>query len=110
MNARDDVKRLRIRDTTLDNDLKRSESDLAWGTPCLLARTTSLSAYPTKPESYFACQPLTVLGSEVEGSQALISVNTGVLFALNLGSTLPPVGIQILLTFVSDRWVFHYDA
>ena len=41
-------------------------------------------------QCYFACQPLTVLGAEVEGGPASISAISSTFFALNLGIDRPP--------------------
>ena len=40
---------------------------------------------------------------------AVDSAAAGTLFALNLGTTIPPVGALVLLTFVANRWVFRWD-
>jgi hypothetical protein len=110
MRARDEARRLRIRETTLADDLKCQISDSSRGNPSLLARTTVVSSYPTAAQCYFACQPAAVLGVEVEGGPGTISVLSSTFFALNVGSTIPPVGTQILATFAGNRWVFRYDA
>jgi hypothetical protein len=110
MSAIDKARRLDIREASLADDLSRSLSDISSGSPCLVARTVALSSYPSVAQCYFACQPLTVLGAEVEGGSGSTTVTSSTFFALNLGSTIPPVGTQVLATFVGNRWVFRYDA
>lgn len=106
----DIAKRLFTRENDLIDDVKRRDSDPSLGWPSLLALTTTLSAYPTTAQSYYACQPLTLLGAEVEGGPGAVTLGSATLFVLNLGSTIPSSGTQILATFVGNRWVFRYDG
>ena len=110
MLSSDDAKRLFIREVALADDATRRDSDPSLGLPNLLALTTTIRTYPTTAQAYYACQPLILLGTEVEGGAGIVSVRNGTFFALNLGSTIPPTGTQILTTFVGNRWVFRYDA
>jgi hypothetical protein len=106
----DDAKRLRWRGSALADDLGRQDPEPPIGAPTLLARTTTLSAYPSTAQCFFACQPLTLLGAEVEGGAGTISQGNSTFFALNLGTTVPPAGTQVVTTFVGNRWVFRYDS
>ena len=106
----DDARRLTVRDSALAFDVVRRDSDPPVGSPSLLARTTTLTSYPTTAACYFACLPLTLLGTEVEGAPGTVTTGYSTFFALNLGSTVPPSGTQVLTTFVGNRWVFRYDA
>ncbi|GAC1463681.1 MAG: hypothetical protein NVSMB9_01420 [Isosphaeraceae bacterium] len=106
----DDVKRLLQREGALSDDVKRRDSDPSLSSPSLLAATTNLISYPTKIQCYYACQPLTLLGAEVEGGPGVMSTEYSTFFALNLGSKIPPVGTQVLTTFIASRWVFRYDG
>ncbi len=110
MNLRDEAQRLRIRGTALADELKGCEFEPACGTPSLLAQTKVVTAYPTTPQCYFACQPLALLGQEVEGAPGAVSPSPVTFFALNLGTSVPPIGTQVVVTFVGNRWVFRYDA
>jgi len=109
-NPDDDAKRASLRDTALADDLRRRDSDPALGAPSLLAQTATINTYPATPQCYFACTPVTLLGPEVEGGPGDATPGTQPFFALNLGSTVPPNGTQVLVTFVGNRWVFRYDA
>lgn len=106
----DDAQRLFFRDDALANDLKRGVVDPFVGSPALLATTTTIQTYPTAVQSFFACQPVTVLGTEAEGSPGVVSPGTSTFFALNIGSAIPPSGTQVVVCFVGSRWVFRYDA
>jgi|SRR5579883_2593601 len=110
MSADDEATRLRIRDFGLLDELTRCDPQVASGSPCLVARTTTLTTYPSTAQVFYACEPLTVLGAEVEGGLGVVSVMPGTFFALNLGGTVPPVGTEVLVSFTGNRWVFRYDA
>src|SRR5262249_62097509 len=77
----DDAKRLLLREAALAEDVRRRDSDPPIGAPSLLARTTTLSSYPTAAQGFYACQPLTLLGDEVEGRAGVIGVGDGTFFA-----------------------------
>jgi hypothetical protein len=106
----DDVKRLSTRETASSDDINRRDLNPAFGSPSLVASTTTLSVYPTSAQSYFACTPLFLLGTEKEGSSGITTAGYAPFFALNLGSSIPPSGTQVLTTFVGSRWVFRYDS
>jgi len=106
----DDSKRLRIRDDALVNGLSQLGRDPSLGMPCLLVSTKMIKSYPTSSQSFYACSPLTVLGREVEGGAGTLTPGTSTLFALNLGSAIPPIGANVVATFVDNRWVFRYDG
>jgi hypothetical protein len=106
----DEAKRLRIRDVTLVDEFSQMGRDPSLGMPCLVASTKKLSSYPTSAQSFFACSPLTVLGLEVEGGTGTLTLGSSTFFALNLGSAVPPMGANIVVTFVDNRWVFRYDG
>jgi hypothetical protein len=110
MTVFDEVKRLRQRDSEVINASTRLLSGRSSGAPCLISRTTTLSNYPSAAASYYACNAVAVLGPEVEGGPGIISSDSGTFFALNIGSTIPPVGTQVLVTFIGNRWVFRYDG
>lgn len=90
-------------------ELVRQDADPPLGLPTVLAVTRQISAYPTTPRCFFACQPVTVMGAEVEGAAATVSDRPGSFFALNIGTALPPIGTEVLATLVGNRWVFRYD-
>lgn len=106
----DDVKRFLTRETELNDDIDRRDLNPAFGSPSILASTTTLSLYPTSAQSYFACTPLTLLGTEKEGSPGVTTPGYSTFFALNLGTAIPPSGTQVLTTFIGSRWVFRYDS
>ncbi len=110
MSAPDEAKRLRIRDDAIAGDLGAVPYLADPGTPCLVAQTTKVSTYPTAAQSFFACSPVAVFGAEVEGAQATLTALAPIFYALNLGSAIPPMGSDVIASFVGNRWVFRYDA
>lgn len=106
----DEAKRLRIRAAALIDGFSQAGRDPTLGMPCLLAQTKAITSYPTAAPSFYACSPLAVLGLEVEGGPANLSQGGSTFFSLNLGSAIPPIGTNVLATFVDNRWVFRYDG
>jgi hypothetical protein len=110
MILQDEARLLRLRESALFDEFKDNRPDFVAGSLSLLARTKVLHSYPTLASCYFACEPLAVLGTETEGGPGVVSGNSTTFFALNLGSTIPPSGTQIVVTNVGNRWVFRYDS
>jgi hypothetical protein len=110
VSTRDEVKRLRVRDDAIAGDLSAAPYLADPGAPCLVAQTTRIGVYPTVAQSFFACTPVSILGAEVEGGAATLTVLAPVFFALNLGAAVPPQGTDVIASFVGNRWVFRYDA
>lgn len=106
----DDVGRLFAREASQADDVKRRDSDPTLGLPNLLAETTTVVKYPSAAQCYYACQPVTLMGVEVEGGSGVVSAASGTFFALNLGNAVPPPGTQVLAARVDNRWVFRYDG
>lgn len=106
----DDAFRLRLEGTSLIDALSQLKGDPSLGMPCLVARTKAISRYPTTAQAFYACGSISVLGAEVEGASGTLSVGPATFLALNLGSAVPPVGSNLLVTFVENRWVFRYDG
>ena len=106
----DEAKRLRQRDEAVFDDLSRRDRAPSFGSPSLVAQTTTLNAYPKSAQRFYACVPQTLLGAEVEGGPGSFTQEPATFFALNLGTAIPPAGTNILATFVESRWVFRYDG
>jgi hypothetical protein len=106
----DEARRLRIRDAALVDEFGRRGRDQTFGMPCLLGQTKKIASYPTVAQSFYACAPSTLLGAEVEGGAGTVTPGPSTFLALNLGSVVPPIGTNILATFVDSRWVFRFDG
>lgn len=78
---------------------------------CFVGQTTYVSSYPTSAQSFFAVIPCDVNGDETEGGTAtLVPRANTILFALNVGTSTPPVGTTITVFSVGGRNVFRYDG
>ena len=81
------------------------------GSSSLLVKTATKTSYPTSAPSFYYCQVQTVTGAEVEGGTGTLSADSGsFVYALNLGSAIPPVGTPLIVTFEPYRWTFRYDG
>ena len=102
--------RLRAVDQERIDAATRRPAPPAAGAPSLLAQTTTVSTYPTVAATFFGCLPVTAMGTETEGTAGTLTTGSGVLYALNLGTAIPPSGTMLLVTFTDHRWVFRYDG
>ena len=81
------------------------------GSTALLVTTTTLTSYPSAAASFYASNPTEIDGSEVEGGAASYTADaTQVIYALNVGTQIPPVGTRVVAHEVAGRWVFRYDG
>jgi hypothetical protein len=81
------------------------------GSAAVLLTTTTIATYPSTAGSFFASNPTEIDGTEVEGGAASYTADsTQVVYALNVGSMIPPVGTRIVASSVGGRWVFRYDG
>ena len=77
----------------------------------LVVQTTMVTTYPTVANVYYAVNPCDVNGTETEGQTAsLVADTTTTLYALNLGTGIPPRGTQVVATSVGGRLTFRYDG
>jgi hypothetical protein len=104
----DRLELMRLDAESADIDNARSAIASPSGAPSIVARTKAVTTYPTVAARLFACEPLSVLGAEVEGTTATKTLRGGTTYAFNLGASIPPVGSEVLLTYVAYRWVFSY--
>jgi hypothetical protein len=77
--------------------------------PALVAQTTHVAvAYPATPGVYYACVISTPGGVEAEGVTGTVSADGGTVYALNIGTAVPPEGTAVVLEFVGGRWAFCF--
>jgi hypothetical protein len=76
----------------------------------ILVKTTTKDSYPTIPQAYYACNPCSISGPTVEGSNAVVQPETPtrIVYVWNAGSKVPPVGTVRIATSTGGRWVFAY--
>jgi hypothetical protein len=83
----------------------------AGGSTALLVTTTTVSTYPTSAASFYASNPTEIDGSEVEGGAASYTADTTqVVYVLNVGTQIPPVGTRMVAHAVGGRWACRYDG
>lgn len=110
MDPYDDSQRLRVQQRASDSEATRDRGVTTRGAPCFVVQTVAQTTYPTIAESFFATEIVTVLGTEAELAAGDLRVASGYVYCLNLGSAIPPMGTNVLATFVDNRWVFRYDG
>ena len=70
-----------------------------------------MTTYPTAAGVFYAANPTEIDGSEVEGGAATYTADTSqVIYCLNTGTAIPPVGTRVVAEAVGGRWVFRYDG
>jgi len=76
-----------------------------------LVITTTITTYPLAAAEFYACNPVEIDGSEIEGGAATYTADTAqVMYCLNLGTTIPPSGTRVIASAVGGRWTFRFDS
>jgi hypothetical protein len=102
---------LRNRQTAASSALDRSTGQDPYGSVAMCVITTTVAAYPTSAAEFHACNPELLTGSEAEGATPTFSADTAtVVYALNLGTAIPPNGTKLVIHAVVGRWCFRYDG
>ena len=87
-----------------------SDHGSQFGSAAILGITTTVTTYPTTPNVFYAVNPQYLTGNDVESATPTFVTDTStVIYALNIGSTIPPNGTEIVASAVGGRWVFRYD-
>jgi hypothetical protein len=101
----------RERHQDLSNVVDRLEVFEPGGGAVVLVTTTTVSIYPTTAGAFYAANPTEIDGSEIEGSAATYTADpTQVIYVLNQGTQVPPVGTRVIAHAAGGRWVFRYDG
>jgi hypothetical protein len=81
------------------------------GSEAALVQTKSAGAYPTIASAFYACSPVRLQGSEVEGAGVtFVPDSSRTIFAFNLGTKAPPLGTKLIAHACGGRWTFRYDG
>ena len=73
--------------------------------------TTTIASYPTSAGAFYACNPQQVTGTVAEGASPTYLTDTStIVYALNVGTQIPPDGTELVIHSVGGRWVFRYDG
>jgi hypothetical protein len=106
-----DERILRERMTALEDALDAAAQGDDFASAAAVGVTTVVTTYPTSPASYFAFNPGTITSTETEGGAGTITADgSTLLYALNVGSAVPPQGTSLCIHGVGGRWVFRYDG
>jgi hypothetical protein len=106
-----DLRILRDRQTAASTALDRAGGQDTYATAAMVVITTTVTTYPTSAAEFYACNPELLTGSEAEGATPTFTSDTStVLYALNLGTAIPPNGTKLVLHSVGGRWCFRYDG
>ena len=100
------------RDAEAAGEIDRADAPAAAPPPsAVVVQTFAESTYPTAAASFFACRPVAVASAgAAEGAAASFSTFASdyVIYALNLGSEVPPIGSRHVASRVGAYWVFRY--
>jgi hypothetical protein len=106
-----DLRVMRERQLGTSTDLDALLGEDPYAAPALVVITTTVSVYPVTATVFYACNPVQLSGTETEGSVPTFTADTNtVLYALNLGTQVPPNGTYLIIHGGSGRWVFRYDG
>jgi len=101
----------RARHEDLDRLVDQIAAGGSGGSAARLVTTCTVTTYPTSAGAFYAANPTEIDGSEVEGGAATYTADTNqVMYALNLGTQIPPSGTVLVAEAVGGRWVFRYDG
>jgi hypothetical protein len=111
MNGHDEARILRLRLQEMEDEAYRRSGGGGCGqSGSYLLKTKSLGAYPPAPARFFACDFVVPDGIEAAGESVTLAVEPGPVFALNLGTRIPPPG-TVVKGYVSDGcYIFQYDG
>jgi hypothetical protein len=104
----DEGQLLRSRARDALDQLDNRPQDTGGSPGSLLCVTATQTTYPTSAGVFYYVIPVALLGTQAEGSPGVTTADPSGFYALNLGTTIPPVGTQVLVTRVPNRWVFPY--
>ena len=107
-----DLRVLRGRHESLEDDLDNRDMTPPDGTKTLLVQTVDGGSYPTKPGVFYMAVSVEATGDEQEGSLPSLTpeVSTSAFPVLHQGSVAPPVGTVRKASLVGGKWVVQYDG
>lgn len=93
------------------DDLDRLPDDQTDGSAGMLLVTKTCSTYPTAAGKVYCCNPVLIDVDDIEGSTPSFAADTTVLiYALNIGSAIPPAGTYLIGAGVGGRIAFSYNG
>ncbi len=90
-------------------DFDRQGPNLPTGNTGVLLKTFTQSVYPTAAASVFACHPCNCDADDTEGAAPSFAVDSSqIIFALNIGATVPASGSLVIGISTGGRVVFAF--
>jgi hypothetical protein len=106
-----DLRVMRERQLVASAVLDRSAGQDPYGSAAMCVITTTFATYPTSAAEFYACNPELLTGAETEGAAATFTADTAmVIYAVNIGTVVPPNGTKVVIHAAGGRWVFRYDG
>jgi hypothetical protein len=106
-----DLRVMRERQLAAADALDRAAAATATGSAALCVTTTTVTTYPTSAGKFYACNPNLCYGNESEGATPTFSADgSTIIYALNLGTSIPPTGTVLVVHAVGGRWCFRFDG
>ena len=73
--------------------------------------TFTQTAYPTVAQSVYACHPVDINVADTEGAvPTFVPDTTAVIYAANIGTTVPASGSYVIGTSTGGRVTFRWDG
>ena len=102
---------MRERQQAASAALDRSAGQDPYASAAMCVITTTVETYPVVAARFYACNPELLTGAETEGAAATFTADTNtIVYAVNLGTAIPPNGTKLVIHAVGGRWTFRYDG
>lgn len=109
--ATDEARTLRNRLAAMEAVIDRLDArDATAPAGAIVLRTKTVGTYPTTATSFFACELVTPGGVEAEGASASLAAVATTVYALGVGTKIPPTGTRVVAVIQDGRFAFQYDG
>lgn len=93
------------------DDIDRLPEDQQDGSVAILVRLITQTTYPTVAASVYACHAVSVDATDTEGTDPSFSEDAStVLYAVNVGNSIPDSGIYVIVSGAGGRLVFSFNG
>jgi hypothetical protein len=105
-----DARTQRERHAELVDAIDRATTPQGDCSPAQLLTLVAVTAYPTVAGVFYGGNPTDVGSPEVEGGAATYATGPSTVYAINLGTAIPPVGTRVVAHLVGGRMCFRWDG